>query len=122
MKKNSKSVFLIVLVLAIVATTAISGAVAYMLRQTEQVVRDIGSLLARGDIEATPYREKDGFNACKWCEYRAACHFDTGLKKDRYREDPFLNPVQVYEVLQEKYKETIESKEDSGQKGGEDNG
>ena len=94
----------------------------HLLRQTEQVVRDIGSLLARGDIEATPYREKDGFNACKWCEYRAACHFDTGLKKDRYREDPFLNPVQVYEVLQEKYKETVESKEDSGQKGGEDNG
>ncbi len=72
-----------------------------LLRRTEQVLYGIGCSLAAGDIEATPYRKGFDFTACQWCDYRAACHFDITMKKDRYRVHPTLDNDTVHAILAE---------------------
>lgn len=84
-----------------------------LLRRTEQVLQDIGCSLAAGDIEATPYRKGFDFTACQWCDYRAACHFDTHMQKDRYRVHPTLDNATVHAMLAE---------EETQQEGGDANG
>lgn len=84
-----------------------------LLRRAEQVLTDIGCSLAQGDIEATPYRKGFDFTACQWCDYRAACHFDTNMKKDQFRMYPALDNAAVHAMLEEV---------ETAQKGGADNG
>ena len=71
-----------------------------LLRQTETVLQEIGASLANGDIEATPYRKGFDFTACQWCDYRAACHFDTTMKKDTYRFHPAMDNAEVHARLE----------------------
>ncbi len=42
--------------------------------------------LARGNIDADPYWHSADKNPCRWCDYRAACHFEEGCgDAKRYR-------------------------------------
>ena len=84
-----------------------------LLRRTEAVLQEIGTSLAGGDVEATPYRKGFDFTACQWCDYRAACHFDTTMKKDTYRVNPTLDNAEVHEKLEA---------DELQQEGGEANG
>ena len=34
--------------------------------------------LAAGNIDADPYWRDAQHNACRWCDYRSACHFEAG--------------------------------------------
>ena len=43
---------------------------------TEPVLREIAAELAAGNIAADPFWRDGEHNACRWCDYRAACHFE----------------------------------------------
>lgn len=44
---------------------------------TDALKRAAGELAA-GNIDADPYWHNAGKNPCRWCDYRAACHFEEG--------------------------------------------
>ena len=54
-------------------------------RHTQRVLRDIGRELAAGNINADPFWRGPEHNACQWCDYAAACHFEEGRGCDRRR-------------------------------------
>ena len=64
----------------------------HLLEATNQQVERICGELVRGEIDARPKREKkkdqDGnrFTACKYCDYRSICRFDTALPGCRYED------------------------------------
>ena len=41
-------------------------------------LRDAAGELAAGNIDADPYWHNADKNPCRWCDYRAACHFEEG--------------------------------------------
>lgn len=59
-----------------------------------RVLREIGQELAAGNIAADPFWRGPEQNACRWCEYAAACHFEEGRGGDRRRRLP---PVKAQE-------------------------
>jgi len=54
-------------------------------RHTLRVLGEIGAELAAGTIAADPVWKHDTDNACRWCEYAEACHFEDGRGEDRKR-------------------------------------
>lgn len=54
-------------------------------RHTRQILESIAGEVAAGEIAADPFWEGEEHNACKWCEYSAACQFREGAGKDRRR-------------------------------------
>ena len=54
-------------------------------RHTQKVLEDIGKELAAGNINADPFWRGPDHNACQWCDYAAACHFEEGRGNDRRR-------------------------------------
>lgn len=44
-----------------------------------QVLRQAASQVAVGNIDADPYWRDAQHNACQWCEFRSACHFEECL-------------------------------------------
>lgn len=51
-------------------------------KHTHQILTEIAEELAAGKIAADPFWEGDDRNACKWCEYGAACQFREGVGGD----------------------------------------
>ena len=64
----------------------------------------IGRELAAGNIAADPFWRGPDHNACQWCEYAAACHFEEGRGGDRRR---FLPAVRGEEFWQAVAKEQV---------------
>ena len=54
-------------------------------RHTQRILREIGAELAAGNIAADPFWRGPDHNACQWCDYAAACHFEEGRGGDRRR-------------------------------------
>lgn len=52
-------------------------------RHTGRILEEIGRELAAGNIAADPFWRGPDHNACQWCEYAAACHFEEGRGGDR---------------------------------------
>ncbi len=80
-----------------VATAAQMGR---LLRKTEDTLRHLARQIAEGDIEATPYRTGLEDTPCRYCDFREACHFDTGMKKDKLRFLPAETPARVHQILE----------------------
>lgn len=72
-----------------------------LLRKTERTLRRIAREIAGGGLEATPYRTGRDDTPCRYCDFREACHFDTGLRRDRLRFLPTQTPAQVHALLAE---------------------
>ncbi len=82
-------------------SSAASGArIGRLVKHAELQVAAMAGLIASGDIEANPYRTGATFEACDWCDYRAACHFDPGLKRDTLRFLPSLKQDEVFALLE----------------------
>ena len=47
-----------------------------MRRHVEKILHDIAREIARGRVDADPWRRGDGRSFCDWCEYRQCCHFE----------------------------------------------
>lgn len=72
-----------------------------LMRHTERTLRDLALKIAKGDIEANPYASGKDFTVCKWCDFKAACHFDESMEKDRLRHIKSFKAGQVFELLKE---------------------
>ncbi len=55
-------------------------------RHVERVLRDICKEIAAGNIAADPYWRGQEHNACRFCEYADACHFEEGRGGDCRRK------------------------------------
>lgn len=51
-------------------------------RHTQHILESIAQELAAGKISADPFWEGEDRNACKWCDYAAACQFREGAGGD----------------------------------------
>ncbi|MBO5340296.1 MAG: PD-(D/E)XK nuclease family protein [Oscillospiraceae bacterium] len=67
-------------------------------RHVERVLRDICSEIAAGNIAADPFWRGQDRNACRFCDYAAACHFEEGRGGDCRR---WLSGVKAEEFWQQ---------------------
>ncbi|HIT32522.1 MAG TPA: PD-(D/E)XK nuclease family protein, partial [Candidatus Enterenecus stercoripullorum] len=45
-------------------------------RFVTHTLRQTAGQMAAGNIAADPFWRDEEHNACRWCDYRAACHFE----------------------------------------------
>lgn len=53
-------------------------------RHIQRTLLELTSELRDGALTADPYFRSQSENACAWCEYQEACHFDDGQDRCRY--------------------------------------
>ena len=64
-----------------------------------RVLRQIGEELTAGSITANPFWKGDKENACLWCRYAEACHFEDGRGDDRRHYIPAVKNEEFWERL-----------------------
>lgn len=64
--------------------------------------------LAAGNIDADPYWRGEERNACRWCDYAAACHFETACG-DKLRRQRALSAKEFWAQLDAEGKEDDEN-------------
>ena len=69
-------------------------------KHTDQILREICQEVAAGNIQADPYWRGAGKNACLYCEYAAACHFEEGRGGDRRRWLPTVRNGDFWKSLE----------------------
>lgn len=78
------------------------------LERLARLVRDklhqAAGQLAGGNIDADPYWRGEEQNACRWCEYAAACHFESACG-DKLRRQRALSAGEFWAALEEDGKE-----------------
>lgn len=67
---------------------------------TKHILHDIGAELAAGNIMADPYWRGPEKNACLYCDYVQACHFEEGRGGDRQRWLPPLDGAAFWDALE----------------------
>lgn len=80
-------------------------------RHVDRVLRDICREMAAGNIAADPFWRGADRNACQYCEYAAACHFEEGRGGDCRRR---LSSVSAQEFWQEVEQTTSEVTNEEG--------
>jgi len=68
---------------------------------TQHILRQIGQELAKGVVTADPYWRDPAKNACAFCDYAAACHFEEGRGGDKYRYFTPLKGEEFWSALEE---------------------
>ena len=68
-------------------------------RHIQTVLEEICRELARGDITADPYWRGPEKNACRYCDYAAACQFEEGRSGDCRRWLPTMSTARFWEAL-----------------------
>lgn len=68
-------------------------------KHIRKVLREIGAELAAGTITADPFWKGPEQNACKYCDYAAACHFEPGHGTDQRRWLPKVKPERFWEQV-----------------------
>ena len=66
-----------------------------------RVLEDICQELAGGNIAADPFWRGPEKNACRFCDYAAACHFEPGRGGDCKRWLPKVNAKEFWEQIEE---------------------
>ncbi len=69
-------------------------------RHVERVLRDICSELAAGNIAADPFWRGPDKNACRFCDYAAACHFEEGWGGDCRRWMSGMKAAQFWDSVE----------------------
>lgn len=88
-------------------------------RHITQKLKEVSEGLAAGDISAAPYWHDDKKNACRYCRYMDACHFEEGCG-DTIRHCQAIDGATFWEKLmgKEEDDETDERAAGSGGKSG----
>ncbi len=68
-------------------------------RHVQRVLEDICRELAGGSIAADPFWRGPEKNACRFCDYAAACHFEPGHGGDCRRWLPHVNAEEFWEQI-----------------------
>ena len=58
---------------------------------TQHILAEIAGELSSGVIDADPYWRGPEKNACLYCDYASACHFEDGRGSDRRRYLPAID-------------------------------
>lgn len=80
-------------------------------RHVDRVLRDICRELAAGNIAADPFWRGPDKNACRYCDYAAACHFEEGRGGDCRR---WLSGMNAEEFWKEVEQSTSELSNEEG--------
>ncbi|MPM56193.1 ATP-dependent helicase/deoxyribonuclease subunit B [bioreactor metagenome] len=75
-------------------------------RHIDGVLREICGEIAGGKITADPFWRSPQKNACLWCEYKAACHFEEGRFGDCRRYLRSVKSEEFWASVEEKMKKT----------------
>ena len=70
-------------------------------KHIERVLEDICKEMAMGNIAADPFWRGNDKNACRFCEYGAACHFEQGRGEDCRRWVPTLSVGQFWGQIEQ---------------------
>jgi ATP-dependent helicase/nuclease subunit B len=70
-------------------------------QHVEQILSEICLELRSGEITADPFWRGPNRNACLYCQYAAACHFEESLGEDRRRFIPSVNNEAFWAYLEE---------------------
>ena len=70
-------------------------------RHTDHILRQIGQELAAGNINADPFWRGPEQNACQWCDYAAACHFEEGRGNDKKRWLPTVKGEDFWAAVEQ---------------------
>lgn len=70
-------------------------------RHVQRVLEDICQELAGGSIAADPFWRGPEKNACRFCDYAAACHFEPGHGGDCKRWLPHVSAEEFWEQIKE---------------------
>ena len=70
-------------------------------RHTDHVLHQIGQELAAGNINADPFWRGPEQNACQWCDYAAACHFEEGRGNDKKRWLPTVRGEEFWAAVEQ---------------------
>lgn len=76
-------------------------------RHTQRILSEIAGELASGVIDADPYWRGPEKNACLYCDYGAACHFEDGRGSDRRRYLPTMDGETFWASVDEEEPENI---------------
>lgn len=68
-------------------------------RHIQRVLTEICRELARGDISADPFWRGPEKNACRYCDYAAACHFEEGRGSDCRRWLPSVGAEEFWQAM-----------------------
>ena len=74
-------------------------------RHIQKVLEDICGELARGNIAADPFWRGPEKNACRYCDYAAACHFEEGRGGDCRRWLPAVDAGEFWEQIDREQEE-----------------
>lgn len=77
-------------------------------RHTQHILNEIGQELAAGVIDADPFWRGPEKNACLYCDYAAACHFEEGRGSDRRRYLPSLSGEAFWSSVEKEDVERME--------------
>ncbi len=69
-------------------------------KHIDRVLREIGAELAAGKITADPFWRGPEQNACKYCDYVSACHFEEGRGGDVRRWLPKVKGEKFWEQIE----------------------
>ena len=69
-------------------------------KHIQTILNDICGELAAGNIAADPFWRGPEKNACRYCDYAAACHFEPGRGGDRRRWLPSVSAEELWENLE----------------------
>jgi ATP-dependent helicase/nuclease subunit B len=68
----------------------------------QNILHDICREIAAGNIDADPFWRGENKNACQYCEFFRACHFEEGKGKDKRRWITTVKNKEFWEKLEEK--------------------
>ena len=68
-------------------------------RHTGRILEEIGLELAAGNIAADPFWRGPEHNACQWCDYAEACHFEEGHGGDCRRWLPSVTGEEFWQAV-----------------------
>ena len=69
-------------------------------RHIQKILTEICGELARGNVSADPFWRGPEKNACRFCDYAAACHFEEGRGGDCRRWMPGVKSAEFWENIE----------------------
>ena len=69
-------------------------------RKVMETLEQIAAEMAAGNIDADPYWRSPDINACRWCEYAEACHFEECFGDKKVWQKP-VHAKEFWETLDE---------------------
>ena len=70
-------------------------------RKVMETLEQIAAEMAAGNIDADPYWRSPEINACRWCDYAEACHFEECFGDKKVWQKP-VHAKEFWENLEEK--------------------